>query len=79
MSTSISLLETSAERQTRSVRQPRAAKLRRVPAECLALAEVSSKEIEVDIRAVTGIDSAGRELLAAMHHAGARLIAKVCG
>ena len=39
-------------------------------------AEVSGKEIEVDIRAVTGIDSSGRELLAAMHHAGARLIAK---
>ena len=39
-------------------------------------AEVSGKEIEVDIRAVTGIDSAGRELLVAMHHAGARLIAK---
>src|SRR6266478_2786232 len=39
-------------------------------------AEVSSKEIEVDIRALTGIDSAGRELLVAMHHAGARLIAK---
>ena len=39
-------------------------------------AEVSSKEIEVDIRAVTGIDSAGRKLLAAMHLAGARLIAK---
>jgi hypothetical protein len=39
-------------------------------------AEVSGKEIEVDIREVTGIDSAGRELLAAMHHAGARLIAK---
>ena len=39
-------------------------------------AEVSGKEIEVDIRAVTGIDTAGRKLLAAMHHAGARLIAK---
>jgi hypothetical protein len=39
-------------------------------------AEVSGKEIEVDIREVTGIDSAGRELLAAMHHAGAHLIAK---
>ena len=39
-------------------------------------AEVSGKEIEVDIRAVTGIDTAGRKLLAAMHHAGARLVAK---
>ena len=42
-------------------------------------AEVSSKDIEVDVREVTGItgiDSAGRELLVAMHHAGARLIAK---
>jgi hypothetical protein len=34
------------------------------------------KEIEVDMREVTGVDGAGRELLAAMHHAGARLIAK---
>ena len=39
-------------------------------------AHVSGNDIEVDIRAVTGIDSAGRKLLAAMHHAGARLIAK---
>ena len=36
----------------------------------------SGKEIEVDMRAVTGIDTAGRELLVAMHQAGARLIAE---
>ena len=29
------------------------------------------KEIEVDMREVTGVDDAGRELLAAMHRAGA--------
>jgi hypothetical protein len=39
-------------------------------------AACSGKEIEVDMREVTGVDGAGRELLAAMHHAGARLIAK---
>ena len=39
-------------------------------------ATCSGKEIEVDMREVTGVDGAGRELLAAMHHAGARLIAK---
>ena len=36
----------------------------------------SGEEIEVDMREVTGVDGAGRQLLAAMHHAGARLIAK---
>ena len=36
----------------------------------------SAKEIEVDMREVTGVDGAGRLLLAAMHHTGARLIAK---
>jgi ABC-type transporter Mla MlaB component len=35
----------------------------------------SGKEIEVDMTEVTGVDSAGRDLLAAMHRAGARLIA----
>jgi hypothetical protein len=39
-------------------------------------APCSGKEIEVDMRELTGVDGAGRELLAAMHHAGARLIAK---
>ena len=34
------------------------------------------KEIEVDMRQVTGVDNAGRELLAAMHRAGARFTAK---
>jgi hypothetical protein len=36
----------------------------------------TGKEVEVDVRDVTGVDDAGRELLAAMHHAGARLITK---
>jgi hypothetical protein len=40
------------------------------------LANRSGKEIEVDMTEVTGVDGAGRELLAAMHQAGARLIAK---
>jgi ABC-type transporter Mla MlaB component len=31
----------------------------------------SDKEIEVDMREVTGVDDAGRELLASMHRAGA--------
>jgi hypothetical protein len=39
-------------------------------------ASCAGKEIEVDMREVTGVDGAGRELLAAMHHTGARLIAK---
>jgi hypothetical protein len=34
------------------------------------------KQIEVDMRQVTGVDNAGRELLSAMHQAGARLIAQ---
>ena len=34
------------------------------------------KEIEVDMRQVTGVDDAGRELLAAMHRAGACFTAK---
>jgi hypothetical protein len=36
----------------------------------------SGKEIEVDVRDVTGVDDAGRKLLAAMHQAGARLVAR---
>jgi hypothetical protein len=39
-------------------------------------APYSREEIEVDMREVTGVDDAGRELLATMHHAGVRLIAK---
>jgi hypothetical protein len=39
-------------------------------------APYSGEEIVVDMREVTGVDGAGRKLLAAMHHAGARLIAK---
>ena len=35
----------------------------------------SGKEIDVDMTEVTGVDSAGRDLLVAMHRAGARLIA----
>jgi hypothetical protein len=34
-------------------------------------APCSDKELEVDMREVTGVDDAGRELLAAMHRAGA--------
>jgi hypothetical protein len=39
-------------------------------------ASCSGKNIEVDVTEVTGVDAAGRELLAAMHRAGARLIVK---
>jgi hypothetical protein len=39
-------------------------------------AACSGKEIEVDMSEVTGVDDAGRELLSAMHRAGARLIVK---
>lgn len=34
----------------------------------------SGKQIEIDVRGLTAIDDSGRELLAAMHAAGARLI-----
>ena len=34
------------------------------------------KKIEVDMRQVTGVDGAGRDLLSAMHQAGARLVAE---
>ena len=40
------------------------------------LATCSGKEIEIDMRDVTGMDAAGRDLLSAMHQAGARLIAR---
>jgi ABC-type transporter Mla MlaB component len=36
----------------------------------------SGEEVEVDVTQVTAVDSAGCELLAAMHHAGASLVAK---
>ena len=36
----------------------------------------SGKEIEVDLRGVRGVDTAGLELLMAMHQVGARLIAE---
>ena len=39
-------------------------------------ASCANKEIEVDLREVTGVDKAGRELLSVMHQAGARLVAK---
>jgi hypothetical protein len=39
-------------------------------------AQPCGKQIEVDMREVTGIDEAGRRLLRAMNYAGARLIAK---
>jgi hypothetical protein len=37
-------------------------------------APCSIKEIELDMREVTGIDEAGRELLIAMHEAGAHFV-----
>lgn len=36
--------------------------------------QCSGKQIEVDIREVTAIDDAGRQLLSAMHQSGARLV-----
>jgi hypothetical protein len=39
-------------------------------------ASCSGKEIAVDVTEVTGVDAAGRELLAAMHRSRARLIVK---
>jgi hypothetical protein len=39
-------------------------------------APCSGKEIEIDMRQVTAVDDAGRELLSAMHQAGARLVAE---
>jgi hypothetical protein len=36
----------------------------------------TSKRIEIDMRDVTGVDGAGRELLAVMHQAGAHLVAE---
>jgi hypothetical protein len=33
------------------------------------------KQIEVDMRQITGVDDAGRKLLSAMHQAGAHLVA----
>jgi hypothetical protein len=39
-------------------------------------AQPCGKQVEIDMRDVTGIDEAGRRLLRAMNQAGARLIAK---
>jgi hypothetical protein len=39
-------------------------------------APCSGKEIELDMRAVTGIDDAGRELLIDMHEAGSHFVAQ---
>src|SRR5579862_3295761 len=39
-------------------------------------APCSGKEIEVDMRGVTGVDDAGRNLLIAMHEAGAHFVAQ---
>ncbi len=36
----------------------------------------SGEKIEIDMTDVTAVDNAGRQLLVAMHHAGARLIVK---
>lgn len=38
-------------------------------------AQASGKEIEVDLKDVTGVDDAGRELLERMHCEGAQLLA----
>ena len=35
-----------------------------------------AKQIEIDMKEVTAIDDAGRELLVSMHQAGARLVAQ---
>jgi hypothetical protein len=37
-------------------------------------ARCSNKELEVDLKGVTGVDDAGRELLAAIHQAGAHFV-----
>ena len=39
-------------------------------------APCSGKEIELDMREVTGIDDAGRELLSVMHEAGSHFVAQ---
>ena len=39
-------------------------------------APCSGEQIEVDMKEVTAVDDDGRELLAAMHLAGARLVAQ---
>jgi hypothetical protein len=39
--------------------------------------QASGKELEIDLKDVTSVDEAGRELLQRMHRAGARLLA--CG
>ena len=36
----------------------------------------ASKQIEIDMKEVTGVDDNGRKLLASMHQAGARLVAQ---
>jgi hypothetical protein len=36
----------------------------------------ATKQIEIDMKEVTAVDDDGRELLAAMHQAGARLVAQ---
>lgn len=36
----------------------------------------ATKQIEIDMREITAVDDDGRELLASMHHAGARLVAQ---
>jgi hypothetical protein len=36
----------------------------------------SDRQIEIDMRQVTGVDDAGRDPLSAMHQAGARLVAE---
>lgn len=36
----------------------------------------TANQIEIDMKEVTGVDDDGRELLASMHQAGARLVAQ---
>jgi hypothetical protein len=36
----------------------------------------ASKQIEIDMKEITGVDDNGRKLLASMHQAGARLVAQ---
>ena len=38
--------------------------------------QAPAREIEIDLKDVTGVDDAGRELLERMHRAGARLVAR---
>jgi len=43
-----------------------------------ALATLAGRRIHVDLTAVCHVDATGRELMAAMHHAGARFVTGGC-